>query len=162
MVASPVRIEDLLVVPTRVRPVTAIALDEEMRPTEEHVAWTYDERGGPDVPSPTTDGRLLYLVDDGGFVTCIDPALGETVWGPERTVSGTVSASPVCADGKLYVTNEEGVTVVLRAGERFELLATNELGGEYTLSSPAIAGNRLYLRTERHLWCLGSPASGGD
>ena len=81
--------------------------------------------------------------------------MGEPVWGPERTVQGTVSGSPVCADGKLYITNEEGITAVVRTGETFELIAANELDGSYTVSSPAIAGNRLFVRTAKYLYCIG-------
>ena len=155
IVASPVLIDDLLVAPTRVRPLTAIALGDELAPTEDSIAWQWSRGGSPDVPTPTTDGRYLYLLDDGGMVTCVDPATGEAVWGPERTAQGTVSSSLVCADGKLYFTNEAGVTVVLAAGPEFELLATNELDGSFTLSSVAVAGKRLFLRTEAYLYCIG-------
>jgi len=156
IVASPILIDDLLVAPTRERPMLAIALGEDLAPTAEDVVWQWDRNGAPDVPSPTTDGTYLYLLDDAGLVTCVDPASGEPVWGPERTVQGTVSSSLVHADGKLYFTNEEGVTVVLRAGPRYELLAANELDGSYTISSPAVAGNRLFVRTEEFLWCIGA------
>ncbi len=156
VVASPLLIDDLLIVPTRVRPILAIALDDALTPTDDDVMWLWDRQGAPDVPTPTTDGRFLYLVDDGGLITCVDPGLGEPVWGPERTVQGTVSGSPVCADGKVFFTNEEGITVVVRAGETFELLATNALDGGYTIASPAIAGGRIFVRTEQHLFCIGA------
>ena len=94
------------------------------------------------------------MVDDSGMVTCIDLATGEAKYGPERTIEGTVSASPTLADGKLYITNEEGRTVVLRAGPKFEQLAVNELDGTYTLSTPVAVGERLYIRTGEHLFCL--------
>ena len=77
------------------------------------------------------------MVDDRGLATCLDAKTGEAVWGPERTAQGTVSASPILADGKLYITNEYGVTTVIAAGPTFKALATNELDGSYTLSSPA-------------------------
>ena len=78
-----------------------------------------------------------------------------TVWGPERTDRGTVSASPLLADGKLYLTNEDGVTTVLAAGPEFQVLATNELPGLYVLSSLAVSGQQLFLRTATHLYCIG-------
>ena len=56
------------------------------------------------------------MVDDRGLATCLDAKTGEVVWGPERTAQGTVSASPILADGKLYITNEYGVTTVIAAG----------------------------------------------
>ena len=77
------------------------------------------------------------------------------MWGPERTAQGTVSASPLLADGKVYITNEEAVTTVLAAGSKFKVLATNELDGEYTLSSIAVSGSHLFLRTATHLYCIG-------
>lgn len=158
IVASTLAVGDLVVAPTRVRPLTAFRIGVDGKPTAEPVAWRWDERGAPDVPSPTTDGTYLYMVDDGGMVTCIDLATGEAKWGPERTLEGTVSASPTLADGKLFVINEEGVTVVLRAGPKFEQLAVNELDGSYTLSTPVAVGDRLYLRTGTHLYCISLPA----
>jgi len=157
IVASSLLIGDLLVAPTRVRPITAFRLGANGRPTAEPVAWRWENRGGPDVPSPTTDGERLYLVDDGGMATCIDLGTGEAIWGPERTLDGTVSASPTLADGKLYITDESGRTAVLRAGPKFELLAVNELDGSYTLSTPVAAGGRLYVRTGQALYCVGAP-----
>ena len=122
--------------------------------SESHLAWKFEGAGGPDVPSATTDGRLFFMVDDRGRATCLDAKTGEKVWGPERLAQGSVSASPVLADGKLYVVNEDGVTTVLQAGPEFKVLATNELDGAYTLSSLAIAEGRIYLRTESHLYCI--------
>ena len=80
---------------------------------------------------------------------------GETIWGPERTAQGTVSSSLVLAEGKLFILNENGVTTVVAAGSDYKLLATNELDGSYTLSSPAIAGNQIFIRTGTHLYCIG-------
>jgi outer membrane protein assembly factor BamB len=68
-----------------------------------------------------------------------------------------VSSSPILADGKIYFTNEESITVVLKAGLQFEVLAQNELDGTKTLSSPVTDGKRLYVRTASHLYCLGQP-----
>jgi len=89
------------------------------------------------------------------LVTALDARTGEALWGPERTAQGTVSASPVVADGKLYVLNEHGVTTVLSAGPEYRHLATNQLDGSYTLSSPAVAGSQLFVRPGTHLYCLG-------
>ena len=83
---------------------------------------------------------------------------GKRIWGPERTAIGTVSASPLLADGKLYVTNERNITTVLAAGPEFKVLATNELDGSYTLSSIAVSGDQLFLRTSTHLYCIAKPA----
>jgi outer membrane protein assembly factor BamB len=155
IVASPLVVDGMVYAPTRVRPLTAIALGEKALPTDEDIAWQWDDRGGPDVPTPTCDGKYFYMIDDGGRATCLDAKTGAVVWGPERTVEGTVSSSPLLADGRIYFTTEEGITVVLKAGEKFELLAANELDGSYTLSSPIASGDRLFIRTGAHLYCLG-------
>ena len=96
------------------------------------------------------------MVDDRGLVTCLDAKTGEVVWGPERTAQGTVSSSPILADDKLYITNEYAVTTVIAAGPAFKVLATNELDGSYTLSSPAASGSQLFMRTGTHLYCIGT------
>jgi outer membrane protein assembly factor BamB len=86
---------------------------------------------------------------------CLDAKTGKVVYGPERLRPGTYSGSPVLADGKIYVTNEDGVTMVVKAGARFEILAENELG-EYTLSSPAVSDGQLLIRTESALYVIGT------
>ena len=72
----------------------------------------------------------------------------------QRLKPGTYSASPVLADGKIYVTNEDGVTSVIKAGPQFEVLAENDLA-EYCLSSPAVSEGQLFIRTSGHLYCIG-------
>lgn len=85
--------------------------------------------------------------------------MGQVVWGPERVRPGTYSASPVLADGKIYVTSEEGITAVIAAAPEFSLLAENELGS-YTLASPAISEGRIFIRTEAYLYCIGKAVGG--
>lgn len=154
IVASPLAVDDMIIAPTRVRPLTAIQVDAEVMPGDGDIAWQWSERGGPDVPTPTTDGELYYMIDDSGIATALDVRTGEKVWGPQRTVQGTVSSSPILADGKIYFTNEESVTVVLKAGREFEMLAANELDGSYALCSPIAVNGRLYVRTGTHLYCI--------
>ncbi len=113
--------------------------------------WKND--GGSDVPTPATDGRLIYVVNDRGVATAYDRASGKPVWGPHRLTPGTYSASPLIADGKLYAVNEEGTTTVLRAGGRFEILSVNRLDS-HTLASPAAAGDQLFIRTADYLYCI--------
>src|SRR5437867_5991265 len=98
------------------------------------------------------------MVEDSGRVTCLDAKTGQLIWGPERTAQGTVSASPLLADGKLYITNESGVTTVLAAGPEFKALATHDLDGDYILASLAVSGSQLFLRTGTHLYCIGQKA----
>jgi outer membrane protein assembly factor BamB len=120
--------------------------------TTSHLVWSYPN--GPDVPSPVTDGAYIYVVNDRGIVWCLDAKTGKEIYGRTRIKSGTYSGSPVLADGKLYVTNEDGVTVVFRAGPKFELLAENDLG-DYSLSSPAISDGQIFIRTSKFLYAIG-------
>jgi len=152
IVASPVVVGDLVLAPTRVKPLLAIRAGGRGDVTTSHRVWSFDN--GPDVPTPVTDGTRAYIVTDRGIAWCLDVATGRTLYGPERLKPGTYSASPVLADGRIYVTNEDGVTSVIKAGPAFELLAENDVA-EYTLSSPAISNGRIYLRTEKHLYAIG-------
>jgi outer membrane protein assembly factor BamB len=124
--------------------------------TDTHRLWTFDR--GPDVPTPTTDGTLLYVVTDKGILWCFELRTGKNVYGPQRLAVGTYSSSPLLADGKLYVTNEDALTSVIKAGPEFELLAENPLEG-FTLASPAAAHGQLFLRTGTALFCIGTDGS---
>jgi outer membrane protein assembly factor BamB len=160
IVASPVVFGDLIIAPTRERPMLALRAGGRGDITTSHLVWSFDS--GPDVPTPTTDGKLLYIVRDNGVMFCLDVKTGKVVYGPQRLPPATYSGSPVLADGKIYVTNEDGVTAVVKAGTAFELLAQNDLG-EYTLSSPAVSEGQLFIRTDAALYAIGTrrgPGSG--
>lgn len=156
IVASPVYADGMIYAPTRVRPLLALRTGGEGDVTTSNLVWKWDDTGAPDVPTPVCDGKRFYMVNDSGMVTCLDAKTGAVIWGPERTIRGTVSSSPLLAEGRLYFTNEEGVTIVVSAGDTFEILATNELDGSYTLSSPVPAGNQMFIRTATHLYCIGA------
>jgi outer membrane protein assembly factor BamB len=152
IVASPIVAGGLVIAPTRVRPMVAIKPGGRGDVTATHTAWTFDR--GPDVPTPASDGKLLYCVSDRGVVEVLNVQTGEVVYGPERLKPAIYSASPVLADGKIYVTSEEGLTSVFRAGSKFELLAENPTE-EYTLSTIAVSKGQLFLRTEKFLYAIG-------
>jgi outer membrane protein assembly factor BamB len=152
IVASPVAVGDVVFVPSRVRPLLAVRCFGRGDVTRTHRAWSFDH--GPDVPTPAADATYLYVVTDKGIVFCLDVRTGARMYGPERIRPGTYSASPVLADGKAYATSEDGVTTVYRAGPRFEALAENSVD-ELTLSSLAVSDGQLFLRTEKHLYCIG-------
>ena len=156
IVASPVVAGDVVYVPSRVRPLLAVRAGGRGDVSESHRLWSFDS--GPDVPTPATDGRHLYIVTDKGVIWCLDAQSGRAVYGPKRLRPGTYSASPVLAEGKIYAISEEGLTSVVKAGPAFELLAENALD-EYTLSSPAIAGGQVFIRTAKHLYCIGRSGS---
>jgi outer membrane protein assembly factor BamB len=107
------------------------------------------------VPTPVSDGKYFYMVDDRGMATCLEARTGKLIWGPERTAIGTVSASPILADGKIFIINESAITTVLAAGPEFKVLSTNELDSDYTLSSFAVSGRNLFVRTGSHLYRIG-------
>jgi outer membrane protein assembly factor BamB len=152
IVASPVVLGDVVFAPSRERPLLAIRGGGTGDVTRTHRVWEFNS--GPDVPTPATDGTYFYVVNDRGIVYCLDAKSGKTVYGPERITPGTYSASPVVADGKVYITNEEGVTTVYRAGPRFEVLAENAVN-EFVLSTIAISQGQLFLRTSDNLYAIG-------
>jgi outer membrane protein assembly factor BamB len=115
--------------------------------------WTFNN--GPDVPTPVSDGTLVYSVNDRGVAYAMDLQTGKIVYGPERLRPDSYSASPILAEGRIYITSEnEGLTSVYRAGPKFELLAENSLD-DYTLSSPAMSQGQIFIRTTGHLWAIG-------
>jgi outer membrane protein assembly factor BamB len=128
--------------------VLAIRPDGEGDVTKTHVAWTH-KKNAPHTPSPLVVGDELYLVSDGGMASCLDAKTGEVHW--QERLGGHFSASPIAADGKIYVQSEEGVGVVFKAGKRFEIVAKNDLG-EHSLASYAAADGALFIRTEKHVY----------
>ena len=153
IVASPIIFNEIIYVPTRIKPLLALKAGGRGDITTSHLLWS--TVNGPDVPTPVTDGKYFYVVNDKGIVWCLDAKTGTEVYGQQRIKPGTYSASPVLADGKIYVTNEEGLTTVIAAGPKFEVLAENPLN-DYTLSSPAISDGRIYIRTTGHLYAIGN------
>ena len=156
VIASPVVSDGVIYTPTRVRPLQAFRAGGHGDITETHRLWAF--QNGPDVPTPVTDGTYFYTVNDRGIAWCLDAKTGKEIWGPQRIHKATYSASPVMADGKIYITDEDGVTSVFKAGPKFELIAENNLD-DYTLSSIAIAGGQLFIRTAQHLYCIGKRAA---
>jgi outer membrane protein assembly factor BamB len=152
IVASPIVVDGIIYAPTRVKPLLAIKAGGRGDITETHRAWAF--QNGPDVPTPVTDGKYFYSVDDRGVTWCLDAKTGEVIYGPQRISPGTYSASPVLADGKIYITNEDGLTTVIKAGPKFEVVAESNLN-DYCLSSPAISDGQIFIRTTQFLYCIG-------
>jgi outer membrane protein assembly factor BamB len=151
-IASVVIFGDIIYAPTRERPLIAFRAGGKGDITESHRLWEFNN--GPDVPTPVADGKYFYTVNDRGITWCLDARTGKQIWGAKRIKPASYSSSPVLADGKIYITNEEGLTTVLRAGDQFEVLAENDLA-DYTLSSPAISDGRVFLRTTHFLYAIG-------
>ena len=152
IVASPIVHGDLIFAPSRERPLLALKPGGRGDVTSSHVLWSFNN--GPDVPTPVTDGTYLYSINDRGIMFALEAKTGKTVYGPQRLRSATYSGSAVLADGKIYITDEDGVTSVIQSGPKFSLLAENDLG-DYTLSSPAISEGQIFVRTASALYAIG-------
>jgi outer membrane protein assembly factor BamB len=157
IVASPVVYRDLIIAPSRERPMLVLKPGGRGDVTTSHLLWSFNN--GPDVPTPVTDGTYVYVVNDRGIMWCLDAKTGKEVYGRQRLRPSTYSGSFVLADGKLYITNEDGLTSVVRAGPKFELLAENNFD-DYTLSSPAISDGQIFIRTTGWLWAIGKRVPG--
>jgi outer membrane protein assembly factor BamB len=116
--------------------------------TDTHVAWKV-KRGVSNKPSILLIDDLIYMINDVGIASCLEAKTGELVW--QKRIGGEYSASPVYADGRIWLFSEDGKTTVIRPGRTFELLAENQLD-EGFLASPAIAGKSFFLRTRTHLY----------
>lgn len=124
--------------------------------TAEGVRWRF-KRGLPYVASPLHDGSHLYLVKNGGFLTCLDVATGKPAYQEERlSAPGDYYASPTLAGGHLYLASQPGTVTVVKPGPKFEVVARNDLG-EAIQASPAMVGSTLYLRTASKLYAFGAP-----
>lgn len=119
-----------------------------------HVRWSIPT-GAPYVSSLLYYEGLVYMANEHGIVTAIDSDTGAAVW--RERLGGVFTASPVAADGRIYFLEESGKTVVLEAGRTFRIVAENALG-ERSLASPAVSNGQIFIRTDRHLYCIGRPA----
>lgn len=120
---------------------------------ETNLAWE-QRKSLPRIPSYLYLKPHLFTVTEGGIAMCLNAATGDIVW--QERVGGSFSASPVAADGRLYLLADDGQTTVLDAGPEFKILARNPLG-EPAQASIAIAQGRLFIRTESHLRSIGAP-----
>jgi len=108
--------------------------------------------GAPYISSPIQHDGLIYMAGDVGVLTVCDAKTGERVY--QERVGGVFTASPVAGDGKVYLVSEDGETIVLRAGRTPAILARNRLTARQ-LASPAIAGGRLFIRSDDVLYAIG-------
>jgi outer membrane protein assembly factor BamB len=118
--------------------------------TKTHVAWQL-QRGVPLTPSPIVVGDELYMVTDGGVLSCVDARTGSILW--QQRLGGTFSASPVWAGGHLYFSSEQGVTTVLEPGKRYQPIARNVIDGGM-LASLAVAGESIIMRSDSALYLV--------
>lgn len=116
--------------------------------TETHVAWRL-QRGAPLTPSPVAVEDALYVVNDGGILSCVDARSGAVRW--QQRLGGTYSASPLMAAGHLYFSSEQGVTTVIRPGPSYQAVARNAIDGGL-LASLAVAGESIIMRSDSSLY----------
>jgi outer membrane protein assembly factor BamB len=122
--------------------------------SDTHLAWkSSDRRTMPYVPGFLAyNGHLFAVQDKTGVVSCLKIQDGEVIW--SKAINTILFASPVLADGKLYVAGNNGKVYVFEAGPELKELARNDLG-ETIFATPAIANGRIFVRGEKHLFCIG-------
>lgn len=123
--------------------------------TESHVAWKLKKQV-PSSPSSLVVGKELYLISDKGILTVLDAVSGEELY-TER-IGGNFSASPLYADGKVFLFREDGLCYVLKPGRSYELLQENQMEGRI-LATPAAVGHAMFLRTDGALYRIEKPAT---
>lgn len=129
--------------------------------TDTHVAWTNQETAG-DVPTPVISGGRVFVVRDSGSVRgtvdCLDLKTGRTIWsGRLEKHRQNFRSSPILADGRLYITRQDGTVFVVDAfGDEFKVLARNRIADEHTVATPVFVNGRILLRTVESLYLIGS------
>jgi outer membrane protein assembly factor BamB len=139
-----------------VRRLMAIRLGRSGRLTgSEAIAWSTD-RGAPYTPSPVVHDNRLYVLTDAGQLSVFNAATGQALYQQARLPKPyNFKASPVGANGRLYLATEDEDVVVVRMGDTFEVLATNTMPGQSFIASPVIVDGNLYLRSRTHLFSIG-------
>ncbi len=131
----------------------AVRPDGKGNVTETHVAWTFG-KGVPNRASFLFDADKLYLVKDGGTITCVDAKTGKEAGAAKvESRGGRFVASPILSEGKMFMFDEKGGGFVVAAKPDLAVLGTNKLGGDFK-ASPAAVGKSLIVRSETHLYCL--------
>ena len=135
----------------------AVALDRDasgaITPRE---LWRYEKSFVAVVPSPLVLDGLVYTIKNGGILTVLNAETGAVVkMGRVGTVPASYSASPVTADGRIYLANEDGAIAVLRPGKDWEVIAMNEIG-EPLYATPAMSQGRIVVRGAKSLFCFGA------
>jgi outer membrane protein assembly factor BamB len=121
--------------------------------SESQIKWRANEGVGQ-VPSPLVYRQRLYVVKEGGIVTCFNADTGERVYSGKLGPKVYFNASPVAGDGKIYICSQPGTVIVLKAGDEFTVLARNRIG-ERINATPALMDGRVYVRTEDHVFAFG-------
>jgi outer membrane protein assembly factor BamB len=136
---------------------TAVRLGGKGDITSSNVVWSV-KKSYPNIPAPLIYRDVMYLMKEGGIVTSLDPVTGQVLkQGRTPDALEDYYASPVAADGKIYMVSASGKVTVLKAGAQWEILAANDLGEE-VWATPAIAGSNIYIRSRNALYSFGASA----
>jgi outer membrane protein assembly factor BamB len=128
--------------------------------SSDFIAWS-KKRGGPYMSTPVVYGDYLYVCSMQGIIACYNAKTGERLYQQRLGEGGAYTASPVAADGKVYFTSEDGDVFVVKAGPKYELLATNPIG-EVCMASPAISDGMIFIRAEHHVFAIGERSVGAN
>ena len=131
--------------------IRAIRTDGQGDVTESHIEWE-QKKGVPAIPSFLYVSPYLYTITRDNILHCVEASSGDIVW--VKRLPGTYWASPVFADGRVYILSEEGITFVLRPGPKYDEIARNHLQ-EQCMASMAVSQGRFFIRTAKHLYCIG-------
>ena len=122
--------------------------------TETHVK-VLEKKNIPEVPSPLAHQDRIYLVKNGGIVSCIETGSGELLYRKRISASGSYYASPIAVGDRIYLASSQGVITVLQAGDKLDVIASNDLS-ERIMATPAAVDDTLYVRTDGHLFAFSS------
>lgn len=118
------------------------------------IVWKND-RGNSYTPSPVLHDGKLYMLTDNGMLSCFNAKTGEAYYRQQRLPKPyNFKASPVGVNGKLYLASEEGDVIVVKMGEKYEVLATNSMPDQMFIATPAVTEGSLYLRSQDTLYCI--------
>ena len=131
--------------------IRAIRLGGKGDVTQSHIAWE-QKRGVPAIPSLLYVAPHLYTITRDNILHCLQASTGEIVWA--KRLPGAYWASPVLADGRIHILSEDGLTLVLRPGEKYDEIARNSLD-EMCRASMAVSQGHFYIRTAGQLYCIG-------
>jgi outer membrane protein assembly factor BamB len=126
--------------------------------TKTHVLWNVDQKTPSNLSSPLVYNQRLHLVKSGGLSSCYDVKDGKALWQRERLGNfGDYFASPIAADGRIYIAGKNGFIVVVQDAPELKVLGKNDIGEEI-IATPAIADGRLFVRTRGSLICVAAPS----
>jgi len=145
-------LSDLGLAVTREHGLVAIKPGGEGDVTATHVLWQ-EKRFVSEVPSPLYHDGRVYMVKDGGIVSCMDAGSGKLLYRERLRAPGLYCSSPICADGRIYTASAKGIITVFKAGDTLEVLARNDLR-EQIVATPAVVDNKLYVRTDKNMYAF--------